>query len=135
MVDFGRSRAGVRLRDLITPQLVDDEQLKAWTRAWISRDGRYNWLLGSRHRDYVVLTDRRLVLWSCGFFTRRPLRKVFDEWFERIVVEDTGRTPLRRLQVTGFQRKPLRFDLGSGLDSAEVAAALVRPKEGDTCPS
>ena len=40
MVDFGRSRTGVRLRDLITPQLDDGEQLEAWTRAWISRDGR-----------------------------------------------------------------------------------------------
>ena len=135
MVDFGRSRTGVRLRNLITPQLDDGEQLEAWTRAWISRDGQYNWLLGSRHRDFVVLTDRRLMLWSCGFFTRRPLRKVFDERFPRLAVEDTGRTPLRRLQVTGFQRKPLRFDLGRGPDSAEVATALVAPKEGDACLS
>ena len=110
MVEFGRSRAGTRLRDLITPQLVEGEQLEAWTRAWISRDGRYNWLVGSRHRD-------------------------FDERFERIVVEDTGRTPQRRLQVTGFQRKPLRFDLGPGPDSAEVATALLAPREDDPCPS
>ena len=45
---------------------------------------------------------------------------------ERIVVEETGRRPLRRLQVTGFQRKPLRFDLGPDPDSAEVATALLR---------
>ena len=74
---FARNRTGRRLAAQLRAQT--DERPLTWTRAWTSRDGRWNWLLAARHRDFVVLTDRRLVLFSCGFFTRIPRRRVFDE--------------------------------------------------------
>jgi hypothetical protein len=133
---FAGTRTGRRLRALAAHGIDEDEQLRDWGRAWVSRDGRFH-LLAARTRDFVVLTDRRLALWSCGFFTRQPRRKVFDQQLDRLVVDDIGKRPLRSMRVTGFQRRPLRFDMGSDTSSRAIAAALVGvpPPEGDTCPS
>jgi hypothetical protein len=130
MVDdrFGDSRSGRRLRVLATSGLSDGEDLVNWTRAWTSRDGRYNVVLAARHRDFVVLTTQRLVLWSCGFFSRRPRRKVFDEPLGRLAVEPidagpSGARGRRHLRIRVVSRPPLRFDFGS--DGREIAAALL----------
>ena len=92
----------------------DDEHPIAWARAWTSRDGRWNWLLAARHRDFVVLTDHRLLLYSCGFFTRRPRRCVFDEMLHGLEVDAIGSTHAAptHLRLSGWRGRPLRLDFG-----------------------
>ena len=51
-----------RLAELATPRLDEGDDL-AWTARWASRDGRCEPRCSpARHRDFVVLTDRRLLL-------------------------------------------------------------------------
>lgn len=107
---FGARRAGRRLRRAVEPHLDDGEVVVAWTRAWVSRDGRAQWL-AVRHRDYVVLTDRALRCWSAAFLTRRPRAQVLVDRLDRCVVESVGRHPDRSVRVRTFARRPLRFDL------------------------
>jgi hypothetical protein len=122
---FGASRTGRRLRDLSIPDLHDGEHLVNWARAWVSRDRQYNTLLSARYRDFVVLTTSRLVLWSCGFFTRRPLHKVFDERRTALSVDAIGAHGLHHLRIEVAPRSPLRFDFGSDGASQEIATALL----------
>ena len=142
---FGRNGTGRRLAELVRRR--PDEHAIAWTRAWTSRDGRWNWLLAARHRDFVVLTDRRLLLYSCGFFTRRPRRCVFDEPLRGLNVDDIGGRGARltHLRLSGWRGRPLRVDFGRHAASRDLAAALVgqagagRPNAADgeegPCPS
>jgi hypothetical protein len=113
------------LHTLAAPRSEVGEELLTWTRGWVSSDGRFNGLLAQRHRDFVVLTTARLVFCSCGFFTRRPRRVVFDEQRDRTTIEAIGSSPGRRLRVTGYGRKPLRLELGSSPEARAVATALL----------
>jgi hypothetical protein len=124
---FGRNGTGRRLAELVRQH--PDEHAIAWTRAWTSRDGRWNWLLSARHRDFVVLTDHRLLLYSCGFFTRRPRRCVFDETRRGLIVDDIGGrgAPLTHLRLSGWRGRPLRLDFGRHAASRVLTAALVGP--------
>ena len=124
---FGRNGTGRRLAELVRQR--PDEHSIAWTRAWMSRDGRWNWLLAARHRDFVVLTDRRLLLCSCGFFTRRPRRCVFDETLravERGRHRRSRRTARRHLRLSGWRGRPLRLDFGR-----HAASRASRPSSSD----
>ena len=123
--DFGAGRTASRLRKLTADERLADEEYLAWTRAWVSRDGRWNVVLAARHRDFVVLTSRRLLLCQCGFFTRRPVRKVFDEPRRRVHSETIDAESHRRLRVTGFRRKPLRIEFGTDDASTQIADALL----------
>ena len=107
---FDNGRIGRRLRKLAIARLEGDERLLTWDRAWISRDGRYSTAFAARTRDFAVLTDRRLMLWSTGFFTRGPRRRVLTDRLDDLTVEDIGGTPLRMLRVRAFARRPLRFE-------------------------
>jgi hypothetical protein len=133
---FTSSGTGRRLLARTRERIDADEAVVTWTRAWVSRDGRWNWLLAARYRDFVVVTDRRLVLFSCGFFSRRPRRAVFDERLPRVLVEDVGTPAGRHLRVTVAAGRPLRFDLAS--KDAGVASLLCAPagsEEDQSCPS
>jgi hypothetical protein len=123
--EFGSGRTANRLRRLTADEALAGEEYVAWTRAWVSRDGRWNVLLAARHRDFVVLTNRRLLLCQCGFFTRRPLRKAFEEARQRVYAEAIDAQSRHRLRVTGFQRKPLRIEFGSDDASAQIVDALL----------
>jgi hypothetical protein len=127
MVDdrFGDSRAGRRLRVLNAEGLHPDEQLLSWTRAWISRDGKYNVLFAARHPDFVVLTTQRVLLWSCGFFTRMPRRKVFDERREVLAVTPIVTKRGCAIRVEVGPRHALRFDFRSEDGARNVAGALL----------
>jgi hypothetical protein len=128
---FGRSRTGRRLAALMADRTDEDEQLVAWTRAWVSRDRRWNWLLAARHRDFLVLSDRRLMLWSCGFFTRRPRHAVFDQLRRGLAVDHIGPGPGRHLRLHPARGRPLRFDLSGSPASSELAERLADPVEID----
>jgi hypothetical protein len=129
---FGGSRGGRRLRALCADELVDGEHLVAWTQAWVSRDGKYNVLFAARHPDFVVLTTRRLLLWSCGFFSRMPRRKVFDERREGLAVEPIGARRARSVRVEAVKRRPLRLDLRSDPPSDEIAGSLLARPQRET---
>jgi hypothetical protein len=109
---FDKGRSGRRLQKLAGARLEGSEELVTWERAWVSRDGKYSGVFGARTRDFAVLTDRRLMLWSTGFFTRAPRRRVLPDRLDDLIVEDIGRTPLRMLRVRAVARRPLRFEFG-----------------------
>ena len=98
--------------------------------------------VAARHRDFVVLTDRRLLLWSCGFFTRRPRRRVFDE-----ALATTSRSTTSA-QHPAARSARARFGAASryGSSSAERRGCTLerscatsrsrrRHREEDRCPS
>jgi hypothetical protein len=107
---FDKGHIARRLHKLAAARLETNEELVTWERTWVSRDGRYSGVFGARTRDFAVLTDRRLMLWSTGFFTRGPRRRVLTDRLDDLTVEDFGRTPLRMLRVRAFARRPLRFE-------------------------
>jgi hypothetical protein len=106
------NRTEQRLRRLVDARLEPDESFVAWTRAWVSRYRRFHWLLSLRNRDFAVVTDRRLMLWSAGFFTRRPRRRVLAERLDEVTVESTSRDPGRRMACSRAGRRPLLLELG-----------------------
>jgi hypothetical protein len=107
-------RTEQRLRQLVDARLEPGESFVAWSRAWVSRYGKFHWLLAARNRDFAVLTDRRLMLWSAGFFTRSPRRRVLAERLDELIVESMGRDPGRRMACRKAGRQPLLLELGKG---------------------
>jgi hypothetical protein len=99
----------------------------AWSRAWISRYMRFRWLLSARNRDYAVVTDRRLMLWSAGFFTRRPRRRVLADRLDEIVVESTSRDPGRQMSCSRAGRRALLIELGKD-DRADKFSIELRDR-------
>jgi hypothetical protein len=123
---FGnRGLAARRLRELATPRLEGGEELLAWTRVWVSRDGKVAGVLAARTRDFAVLTNHRLMLWSIGFFTRRPRRRVLTDRLTDLTVDDIGRVPYRCLRVRAFARRALRFEFGRRPPAHAFAVQLV----------
>jgi hypothetical protein len=100
------------LRRAVEARLEPGETFVAWTRAWVSRWQRFHWLLSLRNRDYAVVTDRRLMLWSAGFFTRRPRRRVLADRLDEITVGSIGRDPGRVMTCSRPGRRPLLLELG-----------------------
>ena len=125
---FRRTWTGRRLERLVQPRLEPGEALVGWSRAWVSRDGRANWL-EVRNRDFVVLTDRRLMFWSTGFLTRRPRRRVLLDRLDQCEVEPVGRHPSRAVRVRAFARPPLRLELSRRSGDAFVRELAERVAE------
>jgi hypothetical protein len=107
-------RTEQRLHHLVDARLEPGETFAVWTRAWVSRYGKFHWLFAARNRDFAVLTDRRLMLWSAGFFTRAPRRRVLAERLDELTVESIGRDPGRRMACRKAGRQPLLLELGKG---------------------
>jgi hypothetical protein len=115
-------RIGARLGRLVG----DEESVVTWTRGWVSREGRFHTMLAARTLDFGVVTDRSLQLYSTGFFTRRPRRRVYSSRFERIfVAHDDGRHGRRRLRISSRSTAPLWFELDASERAAEFARALL----------
>jgi hypothetical protein len=114
-----------RLHTLATARLETGEELSCWCRAWVSRDGRLAGVFGARTRDFAVLTDRRLMLWSTGFFTRLPKRRVLTDRLDNLTIEDIGRRPNRSLRIRAFARRPLRFEFSRRPTAQEFVSLLV----------
>jgi hypothetical protein len=106
------SRTEQRLHRVVAARLEPDETLVAWTRAWVSRYRTFHFLLASRNRDFAVVTDRRLMLWSAGTFTRRPRRRVLAERLDEVTIESVSRDPGRRVACSRAGRRPLLLELG-----------------------
>jgi hypothetical protein len=116
-----RERVALRLQTLVGA----DEEIVAWTRGWVSRELRLHRLLAARTFDFAVLTDRNLFLFSTGFFTRRPRRRVYLSRLDRLNVSDHVVRRGRRLRITARNARPLWLELRVSDDTAIFAGALV----------
>jgi hypothetical protein len=114
-------RVEARLRRLVG----DDEPVIAWTQGWVSRQVRLHRVLAARTLDFAVLTDRNLLLFSTGFFTRRARRRVYASRLERISVADDAVRKGRRLRVSSRQAHPLWFELRPTERADAFADALM----------
>jgi hypothetical protein len=113
-----------RLRRAVDARLEPDESFVVSARAWVSRYSKWHLLLAARNRDYVVVTDRRLMLWSAGFFSRRPRRRVLAERLDEVTVESVGRDPGRKMAVRRSGRRALLLELGKDDRSDRFSIAL-----------
>jgi hypothetical protein len=109
----------------LAAKLRPDEQLVAWGRAWVSRDGRGHSLFAARTLDFVVRTDDRLYLFSTGFFTRRPRRCVYGTDLGRLRVETRQGKTGRRLRLQLPEGRALLLDMRSSARNNALADALV----------
>jgi hypothetical protein len=104
-----------------------------WGKAWVSREGRLPRPLAARTSDFVVIADDRLVLYSTGFFTRRPRRRVFDESLERLEVLEERRGRGRHVRVNRHfsRRPPLLFDFSSRARNTPLVTQLIQLTKKD----
>lgn len=119
-----------RLRKAAGARLESTEEILAWCVAWVSRDRRLHRLLAARTRDFAVLTDRRLLVFSSGFFTHRPRRRVLADRLDETAVTDCGSRPGRCLRVEAPAHRPLRIELGGRERDTTFAARLLQAATG-----
>jgi hypothetical protein len=101
-----------RLRDRGLTRLEPDEEIVVWCRAWVSKAGRFP-RLAPRWRDVAVVTDRRLLLFGVGHFTRRPHRRVLADRLDELSLVDVGTHPGRGLRCIRPGRPDMLIELGS----------------------
>lgn len=116
-------------------RLEPDEAVRAWTRGWVSRERRLHRFLASRNRDFAVLTDRRLLLCSSGFFTGRPRRRVVADRLAEVTTEPDPRRPGRVVRWRSPGHPALRLELGRGPRPAAFAAAWAALGAGSPTPA
>src|SRR5688572_20732944 len=104
---FGTKRSARRLRDLAVARLEPGEEVVASTRVWLSREGGLSSLFAARTPCFAVLTKRRVMCWSVGFFSRRPRHRVLTDRLDDLKVIPAGKGTHRmsRLRVQAFARK------------------------------
>jgi hypothetical protein len=116
------SRSERRLRR----KLRTDEELGAWGRAWLSRDGKLHGLLAARTLDFVVVTENDLVVFSTGFFSRRPRRRVYEMPLDRLFAEERKGARGRCLAIWTNGRRPLLFEMRRNARNNDVADRILR---------
>jgi hypothetical protein len=100
-----------RLRTPGFARLEPDEDIVAWCRAWVSKAGRMQ-RFAPRWRDVAVVTDRRLLLFGVGHFTRRPRRRVLADRLDELTLGDIGTHPGRGLRCSRPGRGDMLLELG-----------------------
>jgi hypothetical protein len=118
-----RSKRERRLRALVRAVGEPGDELVAWTRLWVSRDGRMHpW--AARTLDHAVVTRLELLLFSTGFFSRRPRRLVYARPLRELTV-----VPLERrgpaLRIVRPGDRPLRLEGARGAQGEHFRAALL----------
>jgi hypothetical protein len=128
--DFGADNRYLRrLRRLMGRTSAYPGPISAITRCCVSRDSAMH-VFSARYLDFAILTPEHLVLCSTGFFTRRPLRRVFREPLNRLVVVERGPEPVRVLRILGDFSHPLLFEMRnnpSGINFARLLVERTRP--------
>jgi hypothetical protein len=120
-----------RLRARVEPRLEPGEIIRAWARAWVSPDARLRYL-APRHRDIVVVTDRRLMLWSVSRFLRRPRRRVLARRLTDLRCSAAPPHPERTVRCAVAGRRGLLLELGTDERSRVVVGLLVGPRTPTT---
>jgi hypothetical protein len=115
------SRSERRLRAKLEP----GERLILWTRGWISRDGRLHSVLAARTLDFAVITDRRLLFFATGFFSRLPRRRVYESEFQYLQVSSTGTKRGHRLRIVSPRHRPILLENHNTEHSVQFALELV----------
>src|SRR5262249_3401375 len=82
-------------------------------------------LLAARNRDFAVVTDRRLLLWSAGFFTRRPRRRVLAERLDELTVQSVGSGSAPKISCRRGGRRPLLLQRAPTEQAAPFARTLL----------
>ncbi|HEX5613962.1 MAG TPA: hypothetical protein VFZ83_02295 [Acidimicrobiia bacterium] len=118
---MGAEASERRLLRAVERRLEPDEVVRAWSRAWVSPVRTVQWL-APRHRDFVVVTDRRLMLWAAGFWSRRPRRRVLTERLDEIGIAPGRGASVR---ITPPERKPILLELGTTPGAVAVRDALT----------
>jgi hypothetical protein len=118
-----------RLRADGFARLEPDEEIVAWCRAWVSRAGILQ-RIAARWRDVAVVTDRRLLLFSVGPFSRRPRRRLLADRLDELTVADVGTHPGRGLRCARPGRPPMLVELGADAWSRKVALELQTRASG-----
>jgi hypothetical protein len=118
------SKRELLLRKRVRKFAEPGDELVAWTQAWVSREGRMH-AFASRTYDFVVVTERELLLISTGFFSRRPRRLVYAALLAVLHTVDTGSAPGHRLRVDRPRQKPLRIELRGDRRSFLVSTLLL----------
>jgi hypothetical protein len=113
-----------RLREQVLRRLEPDERVLAWARAWVSPTRTHQWL-APRHRDFVIVTNRRLMLWAAAHWTRRPRRRILTERLDTALVVPIPADDVRTVHVTLPERKPLVIEFGKSPQARSTAFALV----------
>ena len=113
-----------RLRDPAIARLEPDEGVVVWCRAWVSKAGRFQ-RLAPRWRDVAVVTDRRLLLFGVGHFTRKPRRRVLADRLDELHLADVGTHPGRGLRLT----RPGRAAMLLELDNDPWSRRLVQERQ------
>jgi hypothetical protein len=88
-------------------------------------------VFAARTPDFVVCTDDRLVLYSTGFFTRRPRRKVYEMNFDRLRVETRQAKRGSHLRLIA-DHQALLLDVGGRPRNTTFAAQLLARTERPT---
>ncbi len=121
------SPTGRRLQRKLEP----DEALVLWTRGWVSRAGRLHFLLAARTLDFVVLTDRRLCLFSTGFFSRRPRRRVYSLRLRAGTVLAVPARRGRTLRLMAPRHETVLVELRATPHNMRLADAVLERAGGD----
>ena len=122
---IGPPRQPSRAERRIRAKLEQGERLVMWTRGWISRDGRLHTVVAARTLDYAVITDRRLCLFSTGFFSRQPRRRVYESPFEFLQVSSTGSKRGHRLRICSPRHRPILLENHNTEHNVAFALELV----------
>ena len=119
--------ADQRLRQLARQRLESSEVIVDTCRAWYSRPVRLR-IAAARYRDFVVLTDRRLMMYSAGWLTRRPRRRVLADRLTDLTIATPRRTTT--LEITHPSHPPMRLEFSNGMVARRIAAALLQASKG-----
>jgi hypothetical protein len=115
-------------------ELEPGEEIVAWCRAWVSRAGLLQ-RFAARWRDVIVVTDRRLLLFGVGHFSRRPRRLMLADLLENLTVTDVGVHPGRGLRCSRPGRPPVLIELDADPWSLKVGLEIqtraTRPSAPD----
>jgi hypothetical protein len=108
---MSREATDRQLRATGFARLEPGEEIVVWCRAWVSKAGHLQ-RLAPRWRDVAVITDRRLLLFGVGHFTRRPRRRVLADRLDELDVGDIGTHAGRGLRCSRPGRAPMLIELG-----------------------
>ncbi len=111
-----------RLHDLAEKRLEPGETITGSCRVWYSRPVRWQWS-AARYRDYVVLTDRRLMMYGAGWFTQLPRRRVLADRLDDVIV--VGQDRPQTLHLSHPSHPSLLLKFATDTASATVKQAIA----------